>query len=122
MICVSALTPELDAETQTMVNEIRKLWVGRSSIRLTEFEPKFKPGSVFPPVFRIKPVMENPAATFPNWVIAIYYILALVMWTLVGRVSKHIFPPENSSFFLMKFFVRSTNPLIPAFRLITPVS
>ena len=64
--------------------------------------------------------MENPAATFPNWMIAIYYILALVMWTLVGRVSKHIFPPENSSFFLMKFFVRSTNPLILAFRLITP--
>ena len=64
--------------------------------------------------------MENSAATFPNWVIAIYYILALVMWTLVGRVSKHIFPPENSSFFLMKFFVRSTNPLIPAFRVITP--
>ena len=64
--------------------------------------------------------MENPAATFQHWVIALYYILALVMWTLVGRVSKHIFPPENSSFFLMKFFVRSTNPLILAFRLITP--
>ena len=77
-------------------------------------------GCISAPVFRIKPVMENPAVTLPNWVIAIYYILALVMWTPVGRVSKHIFPPKNSSFFFMKFFVRSTNPLIPVFRLITP--
>ena len=64
--------------------------------------------------------MKNPAAIFPIWVIAIDYILGLIMWTLIGRVAMNIFLPENSNFFFMKFFVRSTDPLIRVFRPITP--
>ena len=44
----------------------------------------------------------------------------MVMWTLIGRFAMGIFLPENSEFFFMKFFVRSTNPLIRAFRPNTP--
>ena len=64
--------------------------------------------------------MKTPAAILPIWVIAIDYILGLIMWTLIGRVAMNILLPENSNFFLMKFFVRSTDPLIRVFRPITP--
>ena len=64
--------------------------------------------------------MNNPADIFPIRVIAVDYILALVIWALVGRVAMNIFPPENSNFFFTKFFVRLTDPLIPVFLPITP--
>lgn len=57
---------------------------------------------------------------FPIWVIVIDYLLGVVMWTLIGRFGMGIFLPEDSSFFFMKFFVRSTNPLLKAFSPITP--
>jgi len=57
---------------------------------------------------------------FPIWVIALDYILGMVMWTLIGRFAMGIFLPEDSSFFFMRFFVRSTNPLIKLFAPITP--
>ncbi len=57
---------------------------------------------------------------FPIWVIVIDYALGTVMWTLIGRAGMSIFLPENSSFFFMRFFVRVTDPLINAFRFITP--
>ena len=57
---------------------------------------------------------------FPVWVIAIDYVLGMVMWTLVGRTGMSIFLPENSTFFFMRFFVRATEPLLRAFRFITP--
>ncbi len=44
----------------------------------------------------------------------------MVMWTLIGRFAMGIFLPEDSEFFFMKFFVRSTNPLIRVFKPITP--
>lgn len=57
---------------------------------------------------------------FPLWVIAIDYILGVVMWTLIGRTGMNLFLPEDSSFFFMRFFVRSTNPLLKVFAPVTP--
>ena len=60
------------------------------------------------------------AEGFPIWVIIGDYLLGMVMWTLIGRFAMGIFLPEDSEFFFMKFFVRSTNPLIRVFKPITP--
>lgn len=57
---------------------------------------------------------------FPIWAIVIDYVFGVVMWTLIGRVGMSLFLPENSSFFFMRVFVRMTNPLLRAFRFITP--
>jgi len=61
--------------------------------------------------------MESP---FPIWVIILDYVLGVIMWTLIGRVAMRLFLPEESKFFFMRFFVRSTNPLLRLFRPITP--
>ena len=42
------------------------------------------------------------------------------MWTLIGRTAMGFFLPEDSSFFFMRFFVRSTNPLLRFFAPVTP--
>ncbi len=60
------------------------------------------------------------AAGIPFWAIVADYVLGVVMWTLIGRSAMSIFLPEDSSFFFMRFFVRSTEPLLRAFRIITP--
>ena len=57
---------------------------------------------------------------FPVWVIAIDYLLGVIMWTLIGRFGMGIFLPENSNFFFMRIFVRTTNPLLKLFAPITP--
>jgi uncharacterized protein YggT (Ycf19 family) len=57
---------------------------------------------------------------FPLWVIVIDYALGVIMWTLLGRSAMRVFLPENSSFFFMRFFVRSTDPLLKLFKPITP--
>ena len=57
---------------------------------------------------------------FPIWVIVLDYVLGAIMWTLIGRFAMGLFLPEDSSFFFMRFFVRSTNPLLRLFRPITP--
>ena len=57
---------------------------------------------------------------FPIWVVIFDYLLGVVMWTLIGRFAMGIFLPEDSSFFFMKFFVKSTNPIIKLFKWITP--
>ena len=41
------------------------------------------------------------------------------MWTLIGRTAMNIFQREDSEFFFMKIFVRSTNPIIKMFKFIT---
>lgn len=64
--------------------------------------------------------MTDPVSIFPIWVIAIDYLLGVVMWTLVGRTAMNFFLPENSDFFFMKIFVKSTDPLLRVFRPITP--
>lgn len=57
---------------------------------------------------------------FPLWVVIIDYLLGVVMWTLIGRFAMGIFLSEDSSFFFMRFFVKSTNPVIKLFAPITP--
>ena len=57
---------------------------------------------------------------FPIWIVIIDYLLGVIMWTLIGRFAMGIFLPEDSSFFFMKFFVKSTNPLLKVFAPITP--
>ena len=59
-------------------------------------------------------------ANFPIWVLVLDYIMGMIMWTLIGRFGMGIFLPQDSSFFFMKFFVRSTNPLLKLFAPITP--
>jgi uncharacterized protein YggT (Ycf19 family) len=60
------------------------------------------------------------ADPFPIWVIILDYVLGVIMWTLLGRSAMLVFLPESSTFFFMRFFVRSTNPLLKLFRPITP--
>lgn len=57
---------------------------------------------------------------FPLWVVVIDYVMGTVMWTLIGRTGMGLFLPENSKFFFMRFFVRSTNPILRLFNPITP--
>lgn len=56
----------------------------------------------------------------PLWAVIVDYILGMIMWTLIGRAAMSIFLPENSSFFFMKVFVKSTDPIIRVFRPVTP--
>ena len=64
--------------------------------------------------------MQGTLDAFPVWVIALDYGLGMVMWTLIGRFAMNLFLPIDSDFFFMKFFVRVTNPIINAFRFVTP--
>lgn len=64
--------------------------------------------------------MDDPLAIFPVWIVVIDYILGIVMWTLVGRSAMNVFLAEDSNFFFMRFFVRSTNPILRVFKPITP--
>ena len=61
-----------------------------------------------------------PEAAFPIWVIVIDYAMGMVMWTLIGRSAMSFFLPEDSDFFFMKFFVKSTDPILKFFRRVTP--
>ena len=54
------------------------------------------------------------------WILTLDYILVIIMWTLIGRSAMNIFQREDSSFFFMKVFVKSTNPLLRLFDPITP--
>ena len=54
------------------------------------------------------------------WILTLDYILGIIMWTLIGRSAMNIFQREDSSFFFMKVFVKSTNPLLRLFDPITP--
>ena len=60
------------------------------------------------------------AEGFPLWVIVCDYLLGMVMWTLIGRFAMGIFLPEDSNFFFMRFFVKSTNPIVNVFKPVTP--
>ncbi len=59
-------------------------------------------------------------SAFPLWVIVLDYVLGIVMWTLIGRFAMNIFLPEDSDFFFMRFFVKSTDPLLRVFKPVTP--
>jgi len=57
---------------------------------------------------------------FPLWVILLDYALGAVMWTLIGRFAMGIFLPEDSSFFFMRIFVKTTDPLVKLFAPVPP--
>ena len=78
-----------------------------------------------PPSFSLGAVgrMEDSLrglAAFPLWVIALDYLLGMIMWTLIGRSAMNIFLPEDSDFFFMRVFVKVTDPLLKAFKPVTP--
>lgn len=56
----------------------------------------------------------------PLWVIVVDYVLGVAMWTLIGRSAMNFFLREDSDFFFMRFFVRSTDPIIRFFKPVTP--
>ena len=60
------------------------------------------------------------STAFPLWVIIADYALGVVMWTLIGRTAMNFFLPENSDFFFMRAFVRTTDPVIKLWRPVTP--
>jgi len=62
--------------------------------------------------------MTEDPFTLP--IIAVDYVLGVIMWTLIGRSAMNIFLPEDSSFFFMKAFVKTTDPLIRLWRPVTP--
>jgi hypothetical protein len=64
--------------------------------------------------------MAETLGAFPIWAILVDYVLGMVMWTLIGRAAMNLFLPVNSDFFFMKAFVRLTNPILKAFKPITP--
>jgi len=64
--------------------------------------------------------MDDPLSVFPIWVVALDYIMGMIMWTLIARAAMNVFLPEDSSFFFMRVFVRTTNPLLRLFKPITP--
>lgn len=61
-----------------------------------------------------------PIEALPRWAVVIDYILGLVMWTLIGRAAMRLFMADDSPFFFMRFFVRVTDPVINAFKWVTP--
>ena len=60
------------------------------------------------------------SANFHPLVYLIDYAMGMIMWTLIGRVAMNIFQREDSNFFFMKIFVKTTDPLIKLFMFITP--
>ena len=64
--------------------------------------------------------MAGPLNAFPLWILLLDYAAGVVMWTLIGRTAMNLFLPENSDFFFMKVFVKSTNPLLRLFKPVTP--
>lgn len=59
-------------------------------------------------------------SAFPLWVIVLDYVLGMIMWTLIGRSAMNLFLPEDSDFFFMRVFVKTTDPLLKLFRPVTP--
>ena len=56
----------------------------------------------------------------PIYILVIDYAMGMIMWTRIGREAMNIFQREDSNFFFMKIFVKTTDPLIKLFRFITP--
>tara|TARA_B100000524_G_C23565823_1_gene340015 strand:+ start:408 stop:782 length:375 start_codon:yes stop_codon:yes gene_type:complete len=58
--------------------------------------------------------------SFPIWLIAIDYILALIMATLVLKFILNLFINEASDLSFFKFFTRITSPILNVSLKITP--
>lgn len=65
-------------------------------------------------------MVTDPFSVFPVWVVVADYTMGVIMWTLIGRVAMNLFLAEDSDFFFMRIFVKATNPVIRAFRVVTP--
>lgn len=61
-----------------------------------------------------------PIEALPVWAVVIDYILGLIMWTLIGRAAFRLFMAEDSPFFFNRIFIRLTDPVMKAFKWITP--
>ena len=64
--------------------------------------------------------MDPALQALPLWWIILDYVLAMVMWTLIGRAAMNFFLPTNSPFFFMRAFVFLTDPVLRVFKPITP--
>ena len=53
-------------------------------------------------------------------IILIDYVLGAAMWTLIGRFGMSLFVVEQSDFFLMRAFVKMTEPMIKVMARLTP--
>ena len=57
---------------------------------------------------------------FPIWLIAFDYILALLMLILILKFTLNIFINEGSNFYVSRFFVKLTKPILNVSIKITP--
>ncbi len=63
--------------------------------------------------------MQNPVLTY--WYFHIpNFVLAVVMYTLIGRVLLGLFLDPDSPNYIWRFFCRITDPVVSAFALVTP--
>jgi uncharacterized protein YggT (Ycf19 family) len=52
--------------------------------------------------------------------LAVQYLLAAMFWTLIGRFLLQFFFADPNANYIMRFFVRVTNPVYRIFGFITP--
>ena len=56
----------------------------------------------------------------PGWALVLDYVLGVVMWTLIARFALGLFLPPGSPWFFARVFERATDPVLRAFRPVTP--
>lgn len=64
--------------------------------------------------------LVSPMSIHPIWVLAVDYVLGTFMWLLIGRAAFGIFMAPDAPFFFNRIFVKWTDPIIKAFRILTP--
>src|SRR5262245_36365757 len=72
-----------------------------------------------PPPQSTRPIMSNPLLTYwyfhlPN------FILAALMYTLLGRALLGLFLEPDSTNYIWRFFCRVTDPVVAAVAVVTP--
>jgi uncharacterized protein YggT (Ycf19 family) len=65
--------------------------------------------------------METPNTFLTYWYFSLpNFALAAIMYTIIGRVLLSFFFDDSSKNYIMRFFVRLTDPVINLFRAVTP--
>jgi len=65
--------------------------------------------------------METPNAFLTYWYYSLpNFALAAIMYTIIGRVMLSFFFDPDSKNYIMRFFVRVTDPAINIFAAVTP--
>lgn len=65
--------------------------------------------------------MTSANTLLASWLyLAPNFILAALMYTLVGRVLLGLFVPPDSPNYIWRFFCRVTDPVVTAIALVTP--